>query len=73
MAIVTKDTNFAGQIKQFVKNSKTFVKSCKKPSGKEFKDLIRGHLVGLCFLGFFGYIIKVIHIPINNIIAGTDK
>lgn len=61
------------QIKKFIFNSRRFIKTCRKPKKPEITALTKGHLIGLAFLGVFGYIIKVIHIPINNIIAGSSS
>ena len=56
---------------RFFKNSKNFIKQCKKTNTEEFKQLLRVHLTGLFFLGMFGFLVKLVHIPINNIIAGS--
>lgn len=73
MAVEMRSLPGVKNASQFVKNSKNFIKACKRPSRREIVDLVKGHLIGLCFLGVFGYIIKVVHIPINNIIAGSDS
>lgn len=49
-----------------------FMRAAKRPSASNFKDLIKGHGVGLLFLGVFGYIVKVMFIPVNNIIASSE-
>lgn len=56
----------AKKIKKFIKESKT-------PKKAEFRELLRGHIVGLVLIGLFAYVIKVIHIPINNMIVGSSK
>jgi len=56
-------------VKQFTRNAKMFIRNCKKPKNGEFFELAKGHIIGLVFLGAIGYIIKVINIPINNILA----
>ncbi|KAI5170248.1 protein transport protein SEC61 subunit gamma [Pancytospora epiphaga] len=68
-----KRNEIFGSCTEFLKNARNFMRSCKKPSGREAIELVKGHLVGLCFLGVFGYVIKVVHIPINNIIAGSSS
>lgn len=60
-------------IRRFIDNVKKFLREMKKPNKKEFKEILRGHLMGVLLLGVFAYIIKVIHIPINNMIAGSNK
>lgn len=72
MSSDAKNISTSNRFTAFVKNSKNFIRACKKPSSTEVNTLVKGHLIGLCFLGLFGYIIKVVHIPINNIIAGSD-
>lgn len=53
---------------------KLFMRKCVRPSRKEFVMLARSHAIGICFLGVLGYAIKLIHIPINNIIVNKpDK
>lgn len=50
-----------------------FLKKCKKPNAKEYKLLLRAYMGGIFFLGALAYIIKLIHIPINNIIVGNKE
>lgn len=57
----------------FRKNIKQFIREAKKPGVKDYKEVLRGHLVGVFLLGLSAYFIKVIHIPINNMVAGSDK
>jgi len=38
---------------------------------KEFKSLAQATAVGFLTMGFIGFFVKLIHIPINNIIIGT--
>ncbi|ELA41024.1 protein translocase SEC61 complex gamma subunit, archaeal and eukaryotic [Vittaforma corneae ATCC 50505] len=60
-------------IKRFLKNIRKFIRESEKPSHDQFRHILRGHLVGVIALGLFAYCIKVIHIPINNMIAGSEK
>lgn len=59
--------------RNFWKCSCNFVRESRRPSAKEFKEVLKGHLTGFVMLGLFAYVIKVIHIPINNMIVGSDK
>ena len=61
------------QIQKFLKNIRNFLKQCKTPTGSNFKEILKGHLAGVVLLGLFAYIIKVIHIPINNMIVGATE
>eukprot|EP00475_Leptophrys_vorax_P023360 TRINITY_DN3197_c0_g1_i2.p2 TRINITY_DN3197_c0_g1~~TRINITY_DN3197_c0_g1_i2.p2 ORF type:complete len:176 (-),score=34.80 TRINITY_DN3197_c0_g1_i2:45-572(-) len=55
---------------EFISDSIRLVKRCQKPSAKEFKKIAIATGVGFLVMGFVGFFIKLIHIPINNIIIG---
>ncbi|KAL5009482.1 hypothetical protein ScPMuIL_011787 [Solemya velum] len=57
--------------KQFSKDSIRLVKRCTKPDRKEFQKIAMATAVGFCLMGFIGFFVKLIHIPINNIIVGS--
>ena len=59
--------------KKFIKNMRNFLAECKTPPSSDFAQILRGHVFGVVLLGVFAYIIKVIHIPINNMILGTEN
>ncbi|KAH0554206.1 hypothetical protein KQX54_008482 [Cotesia glomerata] len=66
------------QIKKFVEPSRKFtkdsirlVKRCTKPDRKEFQKIAIATAIGFCIMGFIGFFVKLIHIPINNIIVGS--
>ncbi|KCZ78706.1 protein translocase SEC61 complex gamma subunit, archaeal and eukaryotic [Anncaliia algerae PRA109] len=50
-----------------------FLRKCTKPNKQEYKQLLRAYIGGILFLGSLAYIIKLIHIPINNIIVGNKE
>lgn len=50
-----------------------FLRKCIKPSKREFITMWKMHIGGILFLGAMGYVIKLVHIPINNIIVNTPK
>ncbi|XP_076305236.1 protein transport protein Sec61 subunit gamma-like [Tachypleus tridentatus] len=56
---------------QFVKDSIRLVKRCTKPDRKEFQKIVIATAIGFGIMGFIGFFVKLIHIPINNIIVGT--
>ena len=60
------------QAKKFLKNIKNFIRQCKMPSGTDFKEILKGHVMGVVLLGTFAFFIKVIHIPVNNIITAGN-
>ncbi|CAF2649468.1 unnamed protein product [Rotaria sp. Silwood2] len=57
--------------KQFMKDSIRLVKKCTKPDRKEFQKIAMATAIGFAIMGFIGFFVKLIHIPINNIIVGS--
>ena len=57
--------------KQFMKDSFRLVKKCTKPDRKEFQKIAMATAIGFAIMGFIGFFVKLIHIPINNIIVGS--
>ncbi|KAF2357032.1 Preprotein translocase subunit SecE [Trinorchestia longiramus] len=57
--------------KQFSKDSYRLIKRCTKPDRKEFQKIAMATAVGFAIMGFIGFFVKLIHIPINNIIVGS--
>ena len=55
---------------QFVKDSIQLVKRCTKPDRKEFQKIAMATAIGFAIMRFIGFFVKLIHIPINNIIMG---
>ncbi|CAG0924079.1 unnamed protein product [Notodromas monacha] len=55
--------------KQFAKDSLRLVKRCTKPDRKEFQKIAMATAIGFAIMGFIGFFVKLIHIPINNIIV----
>ncbi|CAO3597307.1 unnamed protein product [Absidia cylindrospora] len=56
--------------KTFVKEGIQFINRCKKPDQKEFLQIAQAVAMGFAALGALGYFVKLIHIPINNILVG---
>ncbi|KAI8834118.1 translocation complex subunit Sss1 [Chytridium lagenaria] len=56
--------------KQFAKDSIKLINRCTKPDKREFLQISRAVGIGFLLMGFIGFIVKLIHIPINNIIVG---
>jgi len=52
--------------------SKRLLKKCTKPDRKEFKKIAIATGIGFAVMGFIGFFVKLIHIPINNIIVGGN-
>ncbi|KAJ1983272.1 Protein transport protein Sec61 subunit gamma [Dimargaris cristalligena] len=57
--------------KQFIKESVQLIRRCAKPDQKEFTKICQAVAIGFLVMGFIGYFVKLIHIPINNIIVGS--
>ena len=56
---------------QFAKDSLHLVKKCTKPDRKEFTLIAKATGVGFAIMGFIGFFVKLVHIPINNILVGN--
>ena len=63
--------NFIEPAKMFAKDSIRLVKRCTKPDRKEFQKIAMATAIGFAIMGFIGFFVKLIHIPINNIIVGS--
>jgi len=63
--------NFIEPGKIFAKDSIRLVKRCTKPDRKEFQKIAMATAIGFAIMGFIGFFVKLIHIPINNIIVGS--
>ena len=64
-------TAAAEPLKQCAKDSIRLVKRCTKPDRKEFSKIAIATAIGFAIMGFIGFFVKLIHIPINNIIVGA--
>ncbi|XP_043710437.1 protein transport protein Sec61 subunit gamma [Telopea speciosissima] len=58
-------------LREFAKDSYRLVKRCHKPDRKEFTKVAFRTAVGFVVMGFVGFFVKLIFIPINNIIVGS--
>ncbi|KAH8421030.1 hypothetical protein KR222_004439, partial [Zaprionus bogoriensis] len=54
----------------FSRDSVRVIKRCTKPDRHEFQRAVLATTVGFLIMGFLGFIIKLLHIPIINIIMG---
>ncbi|XP_074844160.1 protein transport protein Sec61 subunit gamma isoform X1 [Carettochelys insculpta] len=70
LAIMDQVMQFVEPSRQFVKDSIRLVKRCTKPDRKEFQKIAMATAIGFAIMGFIGFFVKLIHIPINNIIVG---
>nr|GMC50858.1 protein transport protein SEC61 subunit gamma [Ipomoea batatas] len=58
-------------LRDFAKDSVRLVKRCHKPDRKEFSKVAVRTAIGFVVMGFVGFFVKLIFIPINNIIVGS--
>ncbi|EHA46271.1 hypothetical protein MCOR27_005786 [Pyricularia oryzae] len=56
--------------REFVKDGIQFLNRCQKPDKKEFRQICQAVGVGFLIMGAVGYIVKLVHIPLNNILVG---
>ena len=56
------------QIKKFAADSMNFLEKCKKPDYAEYMKILQACTIGFLIMGAIGYFIKLVFIPINNII-----
>ncbi|KAI9140700.1 hypothetical protein BKA69DRAFT_1078290 [Paraphysoderma sedebokerense] len=56
--------------RQFYKDSLNLLVRCTKPDRNEFVKISQAVSMGFLLMGFIGFFVKLIHIPINNIIVG---
>eukprot|EP00427_Karlodinium_veneficum_P009396 CAMPEP_0169094732 /NCGR_PEP_ID=MMETSP1015-20121227/18103_1 /TAXON_ID=342587 /ORGANISM="Karlodinium micrum, Strain CCMP2283" /LENGTH=90 /DNA_ID=CAMNT_0009155411 /DNA_START=79 /DNA_END=351 /DNA_ORIENTATION=+ len=55
-----------------VKESQRLIQKCDKPNAREFKKIAVACAIGFAIMGFIGYTVKLVFIPINNIIVGGN-
>lgn len=60
--------NIGQQVKEFARDSKNFFDKCKKPDRKEYMKILQACAMGFIVMGMIGYFVKLVFIPINNII-----
>ncbi|CAD2217248.1 hypothetical protein AGDE_04118 [Angomonas deanei] len=63
--------NVVDPLTTFFKNSRMLVRKCQKPNYTEFTRAAFITLMGFLMMGFLGFFIKLIFIPINNVILGA--
>ncbi|KAL8826946.1 MAG: hypothetical protein Q9191_003483 [Dirinaria sp. TL-2023a] len=56
--------------KDFMRDGTQFMNRCTKPDKREFIKISQAVGVGFVVMGAIGYVVKLIHIPVNNILVG---
>eukprot|EP00331_Platyophrya_macrostoma_P031256 CAMPEP_0176446626 /NCGR_PEP_ID=MMETSP0127-20121128/24443_1 /TAXON_ID=938130 /ORGANISM="Platyophrya macrostoma, Strain WH" /LENGTH=69 /DNA_ID=CAMNT_0017832707 /DNA_START=85 /DNA_END=294 /DNA_ORIENTATION=+ len=65
------DENIIIPVTTFVKNSRMLVTKCEKPNYNQFVASGTATAMGFLLMGFLGFFVKVVFIPINNVILGA--
>ncbi|CAG8898893.1 unnamed protein product [Penicillium egyptiacum] len=56
--------------KDFVREGSQFVRRCTKPDKREFIKISQAVGMGFLVMGAIGYFVKLIHIPVNQVLVG---
>ncbi|KAF2839107.1 SecE-domain-containing protein [Patellaria atrata CBS 101060] len=56
--------------RDFLKDGTQFLNRCTKPDQREFWKISQAVGMGFLVMGTIGYVVKLIHIPVNNILVG---
>ncbi|KPI44771.1 putative protein transport protein Sec61 subunit gamma [Cyphellophora attinorum] len=56
--------------KEFIRDGTLFINRCTKPDRREFMKISQAVGMGFLIMGAIGYFIKLIHIPVNNVLVG---
>ena len=59
------------ELHTFYKNSVVFMNKCTRPDRAEYTKILQASIMGVLVMGFIGYMIKLVFIPINNIILSN--
>ncbi|KAJ5153245.1 transport protein Sec61 subunit gamma [Penicillium canariense] len=56
--------------KDFVREGSLFIRRCTKPDKREFIKISQAVGMGFLVMGAIGYFVKLIHIPVNQVLVG---
>ncbi|KAL2146513.1 hypothetical protein VTI28DRAFT_3694 [Corynascus sepedonium] len=56
--------------REFLKDGVQFMNRAQKPDRREFIKISQAVGVGFLVMGAVGYFVKLIHVPLNNILVG---
>ncbi|KAK3995057.1 hypothetical protein QBC44DRAFT_366934 [Cladorrhinum sp. PSN332] len=56
--------------REFLKDGVQFINRAQKPDRREFIKISQAVGVGFLIMGAVGYFVKLIHVPLNNILVG---
>ncbi|GAB0489341.1 hypothetical protein MMPV_000559 [Pyropia vietnamensis] len=61
----------AGPLHEFSIDSARLLRRCTKPDRREFTKIATATAIGFAVMGFIGYFVRLLHIPVNNILIGS--
>lgn len=53
----------------FMRDCIHILNRCTKPDKREYIKVAQAIAIGFCFMGFIGYFIQIIHIPIRKLLV----
>ncbi|KAK3351707.1 hypothetical protein B0H65DRAFT_131369 [Neurospora tetraspora] len=56
--------------REFLKDGIQFINKCQKPDRREFIKISQAVGTGFLIMGAVGYLVKLIHIPLNQVLVG---
>ncbi|KAJ4411289.1 hypothetical protein N0V85_003860 [Neurospora sp. IMI 360204] len=56
--------------REFLKDGIQFINKCQKPDRREFMKISQAVGTGFLIMGAVGYLVKLIHIPLNQVLVG---
>ncbi|KAH7633694.1 hypothetical protein SMAC4_12704 [Sordaria macrospora] len=56
--------------REFLKDGIQFINKSQKPDRREFMKISQAVGVGFLIMGAVGYLVKLIHIPLNQVLVG---
>ncbi|KAK3377990.1 hypothetical protein B0H63DRAFT_525248 [Podospora didyma] len=56
--------------REFLKDGIQFINKSQKPDRREFIKISQAVGVGFLIMGAVGYVVKLIHIPLNQVLVG---
>ena len=66
-----KQPTFADEFLATAKDCWDFYQRCERPQPAAYMQKLKATVMGVLVMGFIGYMIKLIFIPINNIILSN--
>jgi len=64
-------TYTVNSVSGFYSDSKRLLNRCSKPDRKEYLRIVLACAIGFAIMGFIGFFVKLVFIPINNILLSA--